>query len=162
VHQVPFRSHGAYRGREPLAGLSTSRPPDGPIIVWTFANIPTRNLLRFYDGIARGTRKLLDADGLIVCHAGPERLFHGAATLTFWETSDHATAFAYREDPHKQIVKDVRDENLLIDSMFIRSMPYRAAGNWPARSRFAQRFETFKRSLPGSVEALDIAQAVDA
>jgi hypothetical protein len=68
-------------------------------------------------------------------------------TFTIWERLDPALAFAYREHPHRQIVREVRARELLIDSMFIRLRPYAATGSWPGRSRFAPRFERFARLL---------------
>ena len=75
-------------------------------------------------------------------------------TFTIWDDIDQALAFAYREQPHRGIVRDVRERNLLVDSMFIRLRPYAATGSWPARSRFAPRFERLVSSLePAGVYA---------
>ena len=147
VRMVPYRSHGTYRGLEPLAGLPSERPGDGPAAIWTFANIPPRGLWFFWSGIRGAAAKLLIIPELIAGTAGPEHLYRGAMTFTIWERLDAALGFAYREEPHRTIVKVVRDGGRLIDSMFVRLRPYAASGSWPARSRFAPRFEQFKRSL---------------
>ena len=142
-----FRTHGTYRGHEPLAGLRAQRPGEGPVAIWTFANIAPRNLLFFWRGIARTTPLLLDSPGVIAGTAGPEHMYRGAMTFTIWERAEDALSFAYRRPPHSQIVKDVRADGRLIDSMFIRLQPYAATGRWPAYSRFAGRFDEFARSL---------------
>jgi hypothetical protein len=147
VRMTPFRSHGTYRGREPLAGLHAEAPGDGPVAQWTFANIPLRSLYYFWSNIRHATRELLSSPGLIAGTAGPEHLYTGAMTFTIWESFEGAQGFAYRRRPHKRIVKDARDRALLTDSMFLRLRPYAVEGHWPARSRFAGRFETFSRSL---------------
>ncbi len=144
---TPFRAHGSYLGREPLAGMAATEHERGPVVVWTFANIPPRSLRFFWGGIRHATRELFQQPGLIAGTAGPERLYTGAMTFTVWESLRDTVRFAYRERPHKQIVKRVNDRGLLTDSMFIRFRPYAAGGAWPARSRFAARFETFARSL---------------
>ena len=149
----PLRTHGSYRGHEPLAGLRTQRPGAGPAVMWTFANIAPRNLWFFWNGIRRTTPVLLDAPGVIAGTAGPEHMYRGAMTFTIWERPEAALSFAYREPPHGQIVKDVRADNRLIDSMFIRFEPYAATGHWPAYSRFADRFEEFAALLRRSAQA---------
>ena len=40
VRMAPFRTHGTYRGLEPLAGLRAPAAPAGPVAMLTFANIP--------------------------------------------------------------------------------------------------------------------------
>jgi hypothetical protein len=143
----PFRTHGTYRGHEPLAGLRARRPGEGPAVMWTFANIAPRNLWFFWRGIHRTTPVLLDAPGVIAGTAGPEHMYRGAMTFTIWERPEDALSFAYRESPHGQIVKDVRADSRLVDSMFIRFRPYAASGSWPAYSRFADRFDAFAAQL---------------
>jgi hypothetical protein len=161
IRMVPFRTHGSYRGIAPLAGLPPDRPQEGPIALMTFANIAPRNLWHFWSNIVRARRRLLDSPGLIAGTAGPERLYRGAMTFTIWERLDAALAFAYREQPHRGIVKSVRDEGRLIDSMFIRLEVRAAAGTWPAYSRFAPRFEelTARVALTRSGRASDPAAA---
>ena len=147
VRMTPFRTHGTYRGSEPLAGLPPGRPGEGPVALMTFASIAPRNMWFFWSEIVGATRRLLASPGLIAGTAGPERLYRGAMTFTIWDGLDPALGFAYREQPHKGIVKEVRADARLVDSMFIRLQPYAAEGRWPARSRFAPRFDEFVRRL---------------
>jgi hypothetical protein len=149
----PFRAHGTYRGHEPLAGTNPQRPGDGPVAMWTFANIAPRNLLFFWRGIHRATPVLLDSPGLIAATAGPEHMYRGAMTFTIWDRADAPLSFAYRRQPHGRLVKDTRAEGRLIDSMFIRLQPYAAEGRWPAYSRFAGRFDEFAARLRQSAPA---------
>jgi hypothetical protein len=153
VRMAPFRTHGSYRGHEPLAGLRAQRAPDGPVAMWTFANIPPRGMTYFWTSIRHATRALLGSPGLIAGTAGPEHLYRGAMTFTIWERPEAALSFAYRKPPHGEIVKDVRAHERLVDSMFIRFRPYAATGSWPPYSRFAGRFEEFARSLRPSTQA---------
>jgi hypothetical protein len=147
VRMAPFRAHGSYRGMEPLAGLPPGRPGDGPVALMTFANIAPRNLWHFWSNIVRARRRLLTSPGLIAGTAGPEHLYRGAMTFTIWEGLDAALAFAYREQPHRGIVRGVREEGRLVDSMFIRLRVQAAAGEWPAYSRFAPRFAELSAGL---------------
>ena len=150
LRMTPFHSHGSYRGMEPLANLKSAAAGEGPVALWTFANIPLRSVPYFWINIRRATRRLLGLPGLIAATAGPEHLYTGAMTFTIWQTLDDAVRFAYREPPHKGIVKDVRDRSLLRDSMFIRFRPFAAEGSWPRHSRFGERFERFRTDLGGS------------
>jgi hypothetical protein len=147
VRMTPVRAHGAYRRHEPLAGLPPGRAGDGPVALWTFANIAPRSLWFFWSEIRGATAALLDSPGLIAGTAGPERLYRGAMTFTLWQSLDEALRFSYRREPHRGIVREVRERDRLLDSMFIRFEPYAAAGAWPSCSRFGDRFERFAASL---------------
>ena len=151
----PYRTHGSYRGHEPLAGLPAQRPPAGPVVMWTFAQIPPRHLWYFWSGIRRSTPVLLRSPGLIAGIAGPEHMYRGAMTFTIWERPEAALDFAYRKAPHQEIVKEVRARDRLTASMFIRLQPYAATGTWPAYSRFATGFDRFAEGLPEIPEALE-------
>jgi hypothetical protein len=74
-------------------------------------------------------------------------MYRGAMTFTIWERAQAPLDFAYRRPPHRGIVKTVRSDGRLIDSMFIRCEPYAATGTWPAYSRFAPGFAEFARGL---------------
>jgi hypothetical protein len=147
VRMKPFRTHGSYRGEEPLAGLRGRPSGQGPVALWTFANIPWRGRLHFWSSIRGATRTLMSSPGLIAGTAGPEQLYSGAMTFTIWRSLEDVLGFAYRGDPHRQIVKRVREEQLLTDSMFIRLEPYRAEGRWPSGSRFTASFDEFSKAL---------------
>jgi hypothetical protein len=150
VRMAPFRTHGTYRGLEPLAGLRAQAAPAGPVAMLTFANIPTRGLAYFYRGIHRSTGPLLASDGLIAAVGGPERLGRGGMTFTIWDSLSDALGFSYRREPHREIVRSVHEHERLIDSMFIRARPYAIEGNWFPWSRFAGRFADLARSMPSA------------
>jgi hypothetical protein len=150
VRMAPFRTHGTYRGLEPLAGLGAQAAPAGPVAMLTFANIPARGLVYFYRGIHRSTASLLASDGLIAAVAGPERLGRGGMTFTIWDSLPQALGFSYGREPHRGIVQSVRENERLIDSMFIRARPYAIEGDWFPWSRFAGRFGDFARSMPSA------------
>lgn len=149
---APFRAHGVYMGDKPLAGLGARTAPSGPVALMTFANIPLRGLPYFWRGINRSTRELHSSPGLIAAAAGPERWYRGGMTFTIWESLPEALGFSYRREPHRGIVKSVREHERLIDSMFIRLRPYAAEGTWFPWSRFAQPFGEFVRAT-GSAPA---------
>jgi hypothetical protein len=155
VRMSPFRAHGAYRGEEPLADLDAQARPEGPVALMTFANMPVRELPHFYRGLQRATKVLHAAEGLIAAVGGPERLGRGGMTFTLWRSLPDALGFSYRRDPHRGLVKDVRQEDRFIDSMFLRLAPYAAEGTWFPWSRFAVPFAQFvgsgsMRSAPAS------------
>jgi hypothetical protein len=139
----PFGAFGSYFGEAPLAELPRSAAPDGPVVLWTFASIPLHSRFFFWRTIRHANRALLESQGLIAATAGPERSYAGAMTFTVWESLDDALRFAYREQPHKAIVKRANAEGLLKDSMFIRFRPLAVEGRWPRHSRFAPAFDEF-------------------
>jgi hypothetical protein len=67
-------------------------------------------------------------------------------TFTVWERVEDALGFAYKNPPHREIVEEVREHGLLVESMFIRMRPYAASGTWPSTSRFGPRFARFAES----------------
>jgi hypothetical protein len=150
VRMRPFRTHGTYTGLEPLAGLPPRPAPAGPVALLTFANIPVRRLVYFYRGIHRSTATLLASGELIAATAGPERWYRGGMTFTIWDSLDAALGFSYKHDPHRGIVKLVRAEGRLIDSMFLRLEPYAAEGTWFPWSRFAGSFARFAGAMPSA------------
>jgi len=149
VRMTAFRTHGTYRGQEPFAGVRREPPVAGPIALWTFANIPPRGLLHFWRSIRHAASRLQSFPGLVAGTAGPEHLYRGAMTFTIWDSLEDATAFSYREQPHKDIVRRVREHQLLTDSMFVRMRPYAAYGQWPSYSRFVPGFDAFAEELAG-------------
>jgi hypothetical protein len=147
VRMTAFGTHGTYRGHEPFANLRRQRPGPGPVALWTFANIPPHGLRHFWTSIRHAARKLLSSEGLVAGTAGPEHLYRGAMTFTIWDSLERATSFSYREQPHKEIVRRVRERGLLTDSMFVRMRPYAARGSWPSYSRFGARFDALVAGL---------------
>ena len=147
VRMSAFGAYGTYRGYEPFADLRRGRPVPGPVAVWTFANIPPRGILHFWTSIRHAARKLMSSPGLVAGTAGPEHMYRGAMTFTIWDSVEHPTRFAYREQPHKDTVRRVREHELLTDSMFVRMRPYAARGRWPSYSRFGGRFDAFVGEL---------------
>jgi hypothetical protein len=150
IRMRPFRAHGTYMGLEPLAALPARTAPAGPVALLTFANIPVRRLAYFYRGIHRSTATLLASEGLIAATAGPERWYRGGMTFTIWDSLQAALGFSYRRGPHRGIVKLVRAESRLIDSMFLRLEPYAADGAWFGWSRFAASFARFADAMPSA------------
>ena len=150
VRMRPFRTHGTYTGLEPLAGLPGRPAPAGPVALLTFANSPVRRIVYFYRGIHRSTATLLASEGLIAATAGPERWYRGGMTFTIWDSLQAALGFSYRREPHRGIVKLVRAESRLIDSMFLRLEPYAADGAWFGWSRFAASFARFADAMPSA------------
>jgi hypothetical protein len=150
VRMTPFRTHGTYRGLEPLAGLRAQDSSADAVAMLTFANIPVRGLMYFYRGIHRSLAPLLASNGLIAAVGGPERMGRGAMTFTLWDSLPDALGFSYRREPHRGIVQSVREHERLIDSMFIRARPYAIEGDWFPWSRFAARFAEFARAIPSA------------
>jgi hypothetical protein len=157
VRTVPLRTHGRYMGAEPLAGLRTRPPADGPVAVMTFANMPARELPHFYSGLFRSLPELHASRGLIAAVGGPERLGRGGMTFTIWDSMPDALGYSYRRDSHRDLVKDVRAGDRFTDSMFLRLRPYAATGSWFSWSRFAGRFEQFARAMPSAPAPVPLA-----
>ena len=114
----------------------------------TFANMPARGLPFFYRGLGRAIPVLHASNGLIAGAGGPERLGRGAMTFTIWDSLEDALGFSYRRQPHRGLVKNVREEDRFIDSMFLRLAPYAIEGAWFPWSRFAAGVDALARAMP--------------
>ena len=168
VRLEPLRAHGAWGGRNPLAGhvggsLGSSeeeggrsqeereRSHAGRVAILTRATIRPRRLVPFYRAILPPAVDLVRQPGLIESIGIGEWPVARQATFSIWRSLEDATRFAYERPDHRRVLRRTRAEGWYSEELFARFRPYGSQGTWngrdPLRSGTGAR-ETLRRGDP--------------
>ena len=125
VRLAPVSWHGAWGGRDPLAGAVPVDAGDGPVAILTRAAI--RTPVAAPPSIARSAAP--DADlprqpGLLAAVGIGERPLLRQANFSLWRTLADATRYAYARPAHREVVRRARAEDWFAEELFARFVPY--------------------------------------
>lgn len=134
----PVKSHGAWHGRDPLAGEPLAGADDGPMALFTYARLVPAKVPAF----AR-------ANPHAVAHARAheDRTFDvgwndvrpiSVGTLSLWRSARSATRFAYGGGAHQNALKASRERGWFTESWFARMRPVESRGTWQGRDLLAE------------------------
>jgi hypothetical protein len=133
VRLVPVRWHGAWGGRDPLAGSLPAPPLGGPVAILTRASIRPRSARAFYGAIAAPGADLPRQPGVLAAVGIGERPLLRQANFTLWRSLSDAARFAYERPAHGTVVRRARAENWFAEELFARFIPYQPEGTWDGR-----------------------------
>lgn len=124
---TPLASHGRWSRQEPF-GAPVPRPTHRAVVAITRARITWRKNLRFWSAVPPVTASLHQAPGLVAAIGIGEAPFGLQGTFSLWESDRALRDFAYRDQPHADVITRTQLEGWYAEELFARFEVVSASG----------------------------------
>lgn len=127
----PTMAHGAWGGENPFRPQPERYDPAAPVAVITRATIYPQKLPDFWRYVPATSRSVQDRPERLLSIGIGEYPVFMQATFSVWSSGRAMTAFAYRGDRHREVVRLTRERGWYREELFARFHILDVMGNWP-------------------------------
>jgi hypothetical protein len=124
----PLEAHGTWDGKNIFEELPKQLNHKDVIAVLTRATIRLSRLKNFWQHVDRVASQMRNAPGFIISVGIGEVPWIKQATFSIWESKEHMTQFAYRQQ-HAKVIQKTRKEKWYSEEMFVRLKPVASFGS---------------------------------
>jgi hypothetical protein len=114
----PIASHGLWSNENPFSYASTK--PSGAVVAITRARIATLKNVIFWKSVPAVTQSLHQSEGLISAIGIGEAPIGLQGTFSYWQSSDHLKAFAYKGRAHQEVIEATSRNKWYREELFAR------------------------------------------
>lgn len=122
THQTIFlkalTSHGKWDGVEPFN--NPKEKTTGKIAIITRAKIKLSKLWQFWRFVRPVSKDMYKKDGLIFSVGIGELPLIQQATFSIWESTEKMMEYAYKDNPHRQVIQKTRELGWYREELFAR------------------------------------------
>jgi hypothetical protein len=127
----PLSAHGAWGGTQPFDVEPGASTGDGePVVVLTRAALRLRRALRFWGQVASVDGTLRGNPDLLLSFGVGEAPWLLQSTVSVWRSAEAMKAWAYRDGPHREVVRRTRAEGWYREELFARFRLAGTRGTW--------------------------------
>ena len=128
----PLSAHGAWGGVQPFAfdPAATARAADEPVVVLTRAALRLSRAHRFWGQVGAVDDTLRGNPDLLLSFGVGEAPWFLQSTVSVWRSADGMKAWAYRDGPHREVVRRTRAEGWYREELFARFRLVGTRGTW--------------------------------
>ncbi len=136
VELQPLRWKGSWSGQQPFGpdDRRDSTPWTGPVAALTRARIRPTQWRTFWQSVPPVAADAQRTEGLRFSLGIGEAPIGLQATFSVWESADDIDRFAYRQNPHRDVIRRTHSTGWYAEEMFIRFGVVRVRGTVKGQS----------------------------
>jgi heme-degrading monooxygenase HmoA len=119
IFLIPIKVHGLWDGTQPFSVME-NEVNLGAIAVLTRATIRPMKAVSFWKNVPAVSDVLKHTDGLRFSLGIGEVPILKQATISFWDSEAQMKTFAYKQNPHKNVIDKTRTEKWYSEELFAR------------------------------------------
>ena len=134
----PIEGHGKWDGKECFGSLPKQSSYEGLIAVLTRASIRISMVTSFWKNVGNAAASVFDAPGFILSFGIGEVPWIKQATFSVWQSKEEMKNYAYKNQPHQQVIQKTRKENWYSEEMFVRFKILWTSGTVKGENKIAE------------------------